>query len=337
MLAAANAAAGDVLIDPPAVDDGSQADASPVPDVPLDAEEHSAEYLCKVLGQCPQGGPAEFSKHTAGAAPEHTAGYMCKTFGKQCDEAADIAAADESGASDIAAGAARAAEEATAAAAAATTEAEAASEAATVAALPNGSTDGAAAAAEAAAAAATARALSEAAATAAEHSDGNDGGAALAAAEAAAAAAVTAEAALSNGMGVERDAQEQGLNCVSIRQGTTDTWCSVTCMATMCPDTLCKCGTDQDALDALKAAAEQEFASRTDDSALDTAATSELKAKLDIERKQIEDEQKQLLGDATEARENAEQMVRDAQCPSPMPNAECPMPNAQRPMSNAQC
>merc|ERR1719345_69932 len=117
VLAAANAAAGDVLIDPPAVDDGSQADASPVPDVPLDAEEHSAEYLCKVLGQCPQGGPAEFSKHTAGAAPEHTAGYMCKTFGKQCDEAADIAA-----------GAARAAEEATAAAAAATTEAEAASE-----------------------------------------------------------------------------------------------------------------------------------------------------------------------------------------------------------------
>ena len=51
--------------------------------------------------------------------------------------------------------------------------------------------------------------------------------------------------------------------------------------------------------------------------------TSELKAKLDVERRQIEDERKQLLSDAKVARENAEQMVRAAPCP--MPWAQCPI------------
>ena len=85
-----------------------------------------------------------------------------------------------------------------------------------------------------------------------------------------------------------------------------------------------RCGTDPDQLSALKAAAEQELATRTDtDEQLDTAATSELKAKLDVERRQIEDERKQLLSDAKVARENAEQMVRAAPCP--MPCAQCPI------------
>ena len=53
--------------------------------------------------------------------------------------------------------------------------------------------------------------------------------------------------------------------------------------------------------------------------ALDTAATSELKAKLDVERRQTEDERRQLLGDARVAREHAEQMVRDATMPEPEP------------------
>ena len=52
---------------------------------------------------------------------------------------------------------------------------------------------------------------------------------------------MSAETALTNGMGVEADAEMQGFQCVSIHQGTTDTWCKVTCMATMCPETLCKC------------------------------------------------------------------------------------------------
>ena len=133
---------------------------------------------------------------------------------------------------------------------------------------------------------------------------------------------MSAETALTNGMGVEADAEKQGFQCVSIHQGTTDTWCKVTCMATMCPETLCKCGTDPDQLSSLKAAAEQELATRTDtDEQLDTAATSELKAKLDVERRQIEDERKQLLSDAKVARENAEQMVRAAPCPC----AQCPI------------
>ena len=45
--------------------------------------EHSAVYMCKVLGQCPEGATPTFSHKF----PEHTADYMCKKFGKQCDAA----------------------------------------------------------------------------------------------------------------------------------------------------------------------------------------------------------------------------------------------------------
>ena len=84
VLAAADAAAGDVLVNPPAEGsqadggqaDGGQAAASPVPETPPEVEEHSAEYLCKVLGQCPQGSLGRLAK-------EETADYQCKTFGKQ--------------------------------------------------------------------------------------------------------------------------------------------------------------------------------------------------------------------------------------------------------------
>ena len=44
---------------------------------------HSAVYMCKVLGQCPEGATPTFSHKF----PEHTADYMCKKFGKQCDAA----------------------------------------------------------------------------------------------------------------------------------------------------------------------------------------------------------------------------------------------------------
>ena len=79
VLAAADAAAGDVLVNPPAEvsqADGGQSAASPVPEAPPEVEEHSAEYLCKVLGQCPQGSLGRLAK-------EETADYQCKTFGKQ--------------------------------------------------------------------------------------------------------------------------------------------------------------------------------------------------------------------------------------------------------------
>jgi hypothetical protein len=46
-------------------------------------EPHSAEYMCKVLGRCPEGATPAFSHKF----PEHTAEYMCKRFGKQCDPA----------------------------------------------------------------------------------------------------------------------------------------------------------------------------------------------------------------------------------------------------------
>ena len=45
--------------------------------------EHSALYMCKVLGQCPGGATPTFSHKF----PEHTADYMCKKFGKQCGAA----------------------------------------------------------------------------------------------------------------------------------------------------------------------------------------------------------------------------------------------------------
>ena len=45
--------------------------------------EHSAEYMCKVLGKCPEGATPTFSHKF----PEHTADYMCKKFGKQCGAA----------------------------------------------------------------------------------------------------------------------------------------------------------------------------------------------------------------------------------------------------------
>ena len=46
--------------------------------------EHSAAYMCKVLGRCPEGSTPTFSHKF----PEHSAAYMCKTFGEQCDSAA---------------------------------------------------------------------------------------------------------------------------------------------------------------------------------------------------------------------------------------------------------
>ena len=43
-----------------------------------------------------------------------------------------------------------------------------------------------------------------------------------------------------------------GDTCVSISPGTTDNWCQLTCTAQACPESLCKCGADAEALNASK-------------------------------------------------------------------------------------
>lgn len=44
----------------------------------------------------------------------------------------------------------------------------------------------------------------------------------------------------------------EGDECVSVAPGTTDNWCQLTCSVQACPETLCKCGSDEQALNASK-------------------------------------------------------------------------------------